>query len=80
MLEIGQYNQLKVLEIGAYGVILDGDNRERLLLPLRQSPEGLAAGDNLEVFIYLDAQGDPVPTTCRPAAELGQVAWLEVVG
>ena len=79
MLKIGQYNQLKVLEIGAYGVILDGDNRERLLLPLRQSPEGLAAGDNLEVFIYLDAQGDPVPTTCRPAAELGQVAWLEVV-
>lgn len=79
MLDIGQYNQLTVLEIGVHGVILDGGNQRRLLLPQVQCPKTLAAGDNLEVFIYLDALGDPVPTTCRPAAEVGQVAWLEVV-
>jgi uncharacterized protein len=79
MLDIGQFNQLKVLEIGTHGAILNGGNSGRLLLTLLQCPAALAPGDELEVFIYLDAEGDPVPTTHRPAAELGQVAWLEVV-
>lgn len=79
MLETGHFNQLKVLEIGAHAAILDGGPAGRLPLPLLQCPEGLVANDELEVFIYLDAEGDPVPTTTRPAAELGEVAWLEVV-
>jgi predicted RNA-binding protein (virulence factor B family) len=79
MLDIGQFNRLKVIETGTHGAILDGGHRGRLLLPQRQCPAALVPGDDLEVFIYLDAEGDPVPTTRRPAAELGQVAWLEVV-
>ncbi len=79
MLNIGQYNQLKVLEMPAHGAILDGGDRGRLLLPQLQCPDALSPGDELDVFIYLDAEGDPVPTTQCPAAELGQVAWLEVV-
>jgi predicted RNA-binding protein (virulence factor B family) len=79
MLDIGQFNQLKVLEIGSHGAILDGGQWGRLLLPLQQCPEALAPDDELSVFIYLDAQGDPVPTTQHPAALIGQVAWLEVV-
>ena len=79
MLNIGQHNQLKVLEIRAHGAILDGGDRGRLLLPQLQCPDALSPGDELDVFIYLDAEGDPVPTTQRPAAEFGQVAWLEVV-
>jgi predicted RNA-binding protein (virulence factor B family) len=79
MREIGRFHQLNVLEVGTYGVILDGGEWGRLTLSLRQCPKSPAAGDTLEVFIYLDAEGDPVPTTHRPAAELGQVAWLEVV-
>ena len=79
MLNIGHFNQLRVLETGTYGAILDGGQSGRLLLTLPQCPDALAPGDDLEVFIYLDAEGDPVPTTRRPAATLGQVAWLEVV-
>jgi predicted RNA-binding protein (virulence factor B family) len=79
MLNIGHFNTLKVLEIGAYGAILDGDNWGRLVVSKLQCPRGIAAGDDLEVFIYTDAEGSPVPTTRRPAAELGQVAWVEVV-
>jgi predicted RNA-binding protein (virulence factor B family) len=79
MLDIGQLNQLKVLEIGSHGAILDGGHDRRLLLPLRECPEALAPSDDLEVFIYLDAQSDPVPTTNCPAAKLGEVAWFEVV-
>ena len=79
MLHIGQLNHLKVLEVGAYAAILDGDQAGRLPLSLQQCPQGLAPDDDLEVFIYLDAEGDPIPTTLCPAAHLGQVAWLEVV-
>lgn len=79
MLDIGQLNQLRVLEVGAHAAILDGDHSGRLPLSLQQCPQGLAPGDALEVFIYLDAEGDPVPTTLSPAAFLGQVAWLEVI-
>ncbi|MDG2045695.1 MAG: S1-like domain-containing RNA-binding protein [Halioglobus sp.] len=79
MLHIGQLNSLNVLEVGTHAAMLDGYQSGRLPLSLQQCPEGLAADDELEVFIYLDAAGNPVPTTLCPAAHLGQVAWLEVV-
>lgn len=79
MCEIGRFSELTVLEVGHYGVILDGGQWGRLTLSRRQCPEPPTPGDKIEVFIYTDAEGVPVPTTHRPLAELGQVAWLEVV-
>jgi uncharacterized protein len=79
MLHVGQFNKLIVLEIGTHGAILDGGQWGRLLLPILQCPAGTAPGDELDVFVYLDAEGDPVPTTVHPKAQLGQVALLEVV-
>jgi uncharacterized protein len=79
MLKPGRFNQLTVLEAGSHGAILDGGEAGRLLLSLRECPRDLSPGDKLEVFIFLDSQGDPVPTTRTPAAEVDQVAWLEVV-
>lgn len=79
ILNIGKVNTLTVLETGSHGAILDGGQQDRLLLAGRECPEGLSPNDQLDVFIYLDAEGDAVPTTQQPAAELGQVAWLEVV-
>ncbi|GHD11969.1 nucleotide-binding protein [Halioglobus japonicus] len=78
-LNIGRYNVLEVLETGEHGVILDGLDADRLLLSRRQSPAGLAPGDSLEVFVFLDSLGDPVPTTRKPAAQVGEIAWLEIV-
>lgn len=79
MRNIGQFHRLNVLETGTHGIILDGGQWGRLVLPRQQYPATPAPGDELEVFIYRDANGQPVPTTKRPAAELGQVAWLKVV-
>jgi predicted RNA-binding protein (virulence factor B family) len=78
MNEIGRFHQLSVLEVGIYSVILDGDQWGRLTLALKQCPPSIAPGDKIEVFIYLDSEGDAVPTTQKPAAVLGQVAWLKV--
>lgn len=77
--EIGHFHTLNVLEVGTQSAILDGEHFGRLPLSLEQCPKTLASGDQLEVFIYMDAEGSLVPTTLRPTAELGQVAWLKIV-
>lgn len=79
MRQIGRSYPLKIIEVGSHGVILDGEQWGRLLLAHDQCPSNPTPGETLDVFIYLDAQGDAVPTTLRPIAEFGQVAWLEVV-
>ena len=80
MLKIGQLNQLKVLEVGTYAAVLDGGISARSIpLSLQQCPQGLGPNDDIEVFIYVDAKGDPAATTHSSAASLGQVAWLEIV-
>jgi predicted RNA-binding protein (virulence factor B family) len=77
--EIGQTHSLTVLEVGAHSAILDGGSWGRLLLDLKQCERALSPGDELEVFIYRNSEGQPLATTLRPFAELGQVAWLKVV-
>jgi uncharacterized protein len=79
MLDIGHFHTLSVLEVGDHNAILDGAHWGRLSLGLKQCPRGLEPGDALEVFMYLDAEGNPTPTTQRAVAELGQVAWLKIV-
>lgn len=78
MRELGHFHSLSVLEIGEYAAILDGGEWGRLSLSLKQCPRGLKPGAELNVFIYLDAEGNPAPTTQRPAALVGQVAWLKI--
>lgn len=77
--EIGRFHKLNVLEVGTQSAILDGGDWGRLALPMAQCPTDIEPGDPLEVFIYLDADSSPTPTTQRPLAELGHVAWLKVV-
>jgi predicted RNA-binding protein (virulence factor B family) len=48
-----------------------------VLLPRKFCPATL--GDEIDVFLYLDAQGKPIATTQRPKAEVGQFAYLEAV-
>lgn len=78
MRDIGHFHKLNVLEIGEYAAILDGAHWGRLSLTLKQCPRGLKPDGELNVFIYLDAEGNPAATTLRPAAEVGQVAWLKI--
>lgn len=77
--EIGRFHTLNVLEVGTQSAILDGEDWGRLALELEHCPVGVIPGHQLDVFIYLGPDGRPTPTTQRPKAELGQVAWLEVV-
>ena len=79
MLEPGRVNRLRIIETRANGLLLDAGQALSLLLPVEQVDRDYRSGESLEVFIYVDADGQPVATTSHALAEVGQVAWLEVV-
>jgi predicted RNA-binding protein (virulence factor B family) len=78
--EIGRHYTFEVQKVAPDTVVLDAGHWGALPVARAECPPGLTAGAPLEVFVYGDGKGRPVATTRQPAAELGQVAWLEVEG
>ncbi|MCO4206070.1 CvfB family protein [Aeromonas taiwanensis] len=80
MLQIGKMNTLTVVEIEDRGAWLAaGEEYGELLLPRRQLPEGVVEGGEVTVFLYLDADCEPVITTDKPFAMVGDIVGLKVV-
>jgi len=77
MLLIGNRNTLKILRINAAGAWLESSEGE-ILLPGRLVPSTAVAGDELEVFVYVDSEGRLAATTRRPRAVVGEFALLPV--
>jgi uncharacterized protein len=63
---------------GAFLGVDDDAEEETLLLPDREVPAGARAGDEVDVFVYLDSERRPIATTHAPKLVLGEVAFLEV--
>jgi predicted RNA-binding protein (virulence factor B family) len=78
MVQIGRYNHLKIIEITEKCAYLDGGDGE-IELARRSLPEGLEAGQSLEVFVYCDSDDFLVATTEKPYAQVGEFALLKVV-
>ena len=79
MVQIGNFNQLKVVKHVDFGVFLDGGEDGEILLPLRDVPKECDVGDMIDVFICYDSDDRLIATTQNPLAEVGQFACLEVV-
>ncbi len=80
MIEIGKWQTLKVVRSKDFGVYLaeeQGDG-EAILLPRKQVPEGLKAGGEIRVFVYLDSSDRPIATVNEPLITLGEIAKLKV--
>lgn len=80
MVEIGKWQTLKVIRSKEFGVYMaqeEGD-KDAVLLPRKQVPEGLKAGGSLEVFVYLDSSDRPIATVNKPLITLGEIAKLSV--
>ena len=76
-MKLGEKQILTVVKIVDFGVYL-GSDEERVLLPKKQVPEGIEAGDPVEVFLYKDSSDRMIATTKEPKITLGQLAVLEV--
>ena len=79
MIEIGRLNHLQIIETRDNGLLLDGGQALTLFLPAEELDRDYHSGECMEVFVFVDADGNPAATTRRPLAEVGQVAWLEIV-
>ncbi|MBL7692995.1 MAG: RNA-binding protein [Flavipsychrobacter sp.] len=77
MVLVGEYNTLKVVKEVDFGLYLDG-GKDEILLPKRYVPQGLKAGDEINVFVYHDNEGRLIATTDKPFASVGEMAMLEV--
>lgn len=80
MIQLGIRQRLiivKMVEFGAY-LSYEEHTEERILLPIRQLPEGTQIGDELEVFVYKDSKDRLIATTRQPKLQLGGLAVLRV--
>lgn len=80
MLQLGQFNTLKILRDTQVGLFLgDGVNEEHdVLLPNKYVPKEFSIGDEITVFVYLDHEERPVATTLKPYIKLNEFAHLKV--
>lgn len=82
MIKLGEWQKLVIVKKVDFGVYLAPaaqEKEERILLPVRQVPEGSGIGDCVEVFVYRDSQDRMIATTNTPKLVMGQVAELSVV-
>ena len=82
MIELGKRQELVVVKRVEFGVYLrekpDAAEKERVLLPGKQVPEGTKEGDRMSVFIYRDSADRLIATVREPKITLGKVALLKV--
>lgn len=81
MIKIGKYQDMRIKRfstVGAYLVPMDDEEME-VLLPKKYLSEDFREDQLIEVFIYRDTKDRLVATTEKPAAILGELAYLNVV-
>ena len=78
MIQVGEYNNLKVAREVDFGVYLD-DGAEGILLPKRFVPAGTKTGDELTVFLYHDGEDRLIATTQKPKGILGDIVKLRTI-
>ncbi len=78
---LGRINTLAVTKRVEFGYYLDGGPvHGEILLPNGEVLEGkeLTNGEDVDVFLYLDQEERIIATMCKPLAQVGDFAYLEV--
>ncbi len=84
MIKLGEKQELKVVKQTEFGVYLsDSDDLgqgdvSKVLLPIKQVPEGSGMGTEIEVFVYRDSKDRLIASTNMPKLTLHQVGLLKV--
>lgn len=80
MIELGKIQTLQIVKNTDFGVYLSDSqhSEEKVLLPIKQVPEGAGIGSLIEVFVYRDSQDRLISTANKPYLTLGQVTKLKV--
>lgn len=79
MVQIGKYNRLRIEKERSVGFFFDGGEDGDILMPKRHQPDHCEVGDELDVFVFLDAENRLTATIHKPAAQADELAWLKVL-
>jgi len=77
MIELGKTNNLSILRKTDVGLFLGDDEHNEVLLPESFIKADYKVGDQLDVFVYTDAE-NLIASTSRPYAQIGDFAYLRV--
>lgn len=78
MIKIGKYNKLKIAREVDFGLYLEGEKGESVLLPRRYVTSDMGIGMEVEVFVYNDSEDRLIATTEHPYATVDEFAFLQV--
>lgn len=82
MIELGKIQELEVVRKTEIGIYLNSKSDKigpDILLPIKQVPQDVQTGDEIEVFIYRDSEDRLIATTRKPKIVLGELGVLKVV-
>ena len=79
MLRAGRMHTLTVGRISDYGLYLENEEHDEVLLPNRYVSLTDKVGDTKEVFVYHDSEDRLVATTETPLLKAGEAGYLRVV-
>lgn len=81
MIRLGETQKLEIVKMVDFGVYVapsKEQQEEKILLPIKQVPQGSKVGDQIEVFVYRDSKDRLIATTNVPKLQMGSVAVLRV--
>lgn len=79
MIELGNYNKLKIVRDTSVGLFLESETGAEILLPNKYVPKTFEIEDMLNVFCYLDHDERPVATSLEPFTKRNEFGFLKVV-
>lgn len=78
MLKLGEMQKLRIARKKDFGVFLEDEEGNSVLLPEKQVPDHAEIGTELEVFLYKDSRDRLIATTKRPLMTVGETARVHV--
>ncbi len=78
MIIIGITQTLTIIRLTDFGLFLEDEEGNEVLLPNKYVPDHYEFGDPIEVFVYKDSEDRIVATTLQPKVEAYQYAYLQV--
>lgn len=86
MIKLGEKQELVLVKQMDFGVYLsdpcdmekENGEQQRVLLPIKQVPQGSKQGDRIQVFVYRDSKDRLIASTNMPKLTLHEVAMLTV--
>lgn len=86
MIKLGEKQELVLVKQMDFGVYLsdpcdmekENGEQQRVLLPIKQVPQGSKQGDRIQVFVYRDSKDRLIASTNMPKLTLYKIAMLTV--